>query len=112
VVTALGAQLQLVEVREPDEFEGAFSDIAQGHADAWIEFPSPMFFVERTLVLDRWIPRRSSRLVRQLYRVHSNCCNFSFIRFCPELKENGHAAERPGDLRLKFLGALMSRELA
>jgi hypothetical protein len=45
--TALGAQLQLVEVRKLDEFERAFSDIAHGHADARIEFPGPMFFVER-----------------------------------------------------------------
>jgi ABC-type uncharacterized transport system substrate-binding protein len=50
--TALGVQLQLVEVRKPDEFERAFSDIAQTRADALLEFPSPMFFVERKRIVD------------------------------------------------------------
>jgi putative ABC transport system substrate-binding protein len=49
---ALGVQLQLVEVRKPDEFERAFSDMAQGHADALIEFPSPMFFGARQHIVD------------------------------------------------------------
>jgi putative tryptophan/tyrosine transport system substrate-binding protein len=50
--TALGVQLQLVEVRKPDEFERAFSDISQSHADALIEFPSPMFFGARQRIVD------------------------------------------------------------
>jgi putative ABC transport system substrate-binding protein len=49
--TALGVQLQLVEVQKPDEFERAFSDIAQMQADALLEFPSPMFFVERKRIV-------------------------------------------------------------
>jgi putative ABC transport system substrate-binding protein len=50
--TALGVQLQLVEVRKPDEFERAFSDIAHMQVDALLEFPSPMFFVERKRMVD------------------------------------------------------------
>jgi putative ABC transport system substrate-binding protein len=48
----LGLKLQLVEVRRPDEFERAFSDMAKGHADAMFEFPSPMFFQERRRLAD------------------------------------------------------------
>jgi putative tryptophan/tyrosine transport system substrate-binding protein len=45
-------QLQLVEARSPDELERAFSDMAKGHADALFEFPSPMFYQERKLLVD------------------------------------------------------------
>jgi ABC-type uncharacterized transport system substrate-binding protein len=48
----LGLKLQLVEVRRPDEFERAFSDMAKGHADALFEFPSPMLFQERRRLVD------------------------------------------------------------
>jgi putative ABC transport system substrate-binding protein len=48
----LGLKLQWVEVRRPDEFERALSDIAKGHADALFEFPSPMFFQERRRLVD------------------------------------------------------------
>ncbi|MDB5640492.1 MAG: hypothetical protein JWP51_5400 [Bradyrhizobium sp.] len=44
--------MQLVEARSPDEFERAFSDMANGHADALFEFPSPMFYQERKLLVD------------------------------------------------------------
>jgi putative ABC transport system substrate-binding protein len=48
----LGLKLQLVEVRRPDEFERASSDMAKGHADALFEFPSPMHFQERRRLVD------------------------------------------------------------
>jgi putative ABC transport system substrate-binding protein len=47
-----GLRLQWVEVRSPDEFERAFSDMANGHADALFEFPSPMLYQERKLLVD------------------------------------------------------------
>jgi putative ABC transport system substrate-binding protein len=49
---SLGLRLQLVEVLRPDEFERAFFDIAKGHADALFEFPSPMLYQERQLLVD------------------------------------------------------------
>jgi putative ABC transport system substrate-binding protein len=48
----LGLRLQLVEVRSPDEFERAFSDMAKGHADALFEFPSPMLYLGRKLLVE------------------------------------------------------------
>jgi putative ABC transport system substrate-binding protein len=48
----LDLQLQLVEVRNPNEFERAFSDIATGHAEGMFEFPSPMFFAQRARLVD------------------------------------------------------------
>jgi len=48
----LGLRLQLVEVRSPDEFERAFSGMANAHADALFEFPSPMFYQERKRLVD------------------------------------------------------------
>jgi putative ABC transport system substrate-binding protein len=49
---ARGVQLQLVEVRGPDEFERAFFDIVHMQVDALLPFPSPMFFVERKRIVD------------------------------------------------------------
>jgi putative ABC transport system substrate-binding protein len=48
----LGLRLQLVEARGPDEFERAFSDMAKAHADALFEFPSPVFYQGRKLLVD------------------------------------------------------------
>jgi ABC-type uncharacterized transport system substrate-binding protein len=48
----LGVQLQAVGARSRDEFERAFSEMAQGHADAMLELPSPMFFVEKIQIID------------------------------------------------------------
>ena len=44
---ALGLQLRLVEVRDADEFDRAFSTIARERADAVFVFPSTMLFTER-----------------------------------------------------------------
>ncbi len=45
-------QLQAVEARSRDEFEHAFSEMVKGHADAMLELPSPMFFVEKNRMID------------------------------------------------------------
>jgi putative ABC transport system substrate-binding protein len=43
---SLDLSLKLVAVKEPDDFDRAFSDIAAGRADALIVFPSSMLFTE------------------------------------------------------------------
>jgi len=48
---ALGVQLQLVEVRGPDELDRAFSTMAKERADALIVFPSTMLFNERRRIV-------------------------------------------------------------
>ena len=48
----LGAHLQLVAVRGPDELDRAFSTIAGERADALLVFPSPMLFTERKRIVD------------------------------------------------------------
>ena len=48
----LGVQLQLVEVRGPDEFERAFSTMTSARADALLVFPSAMLFNERRRLVD------------------------------------------------------------
>jgi putative ABC transport system substrate-binding protein len=48
---ALGVQLQLVEVRGPDEFDRAFSTMTRERADALIVFPSPALFNERRRIV-------------------------------------------------------------
>jgi putative ABC transport system substrate-binding protein len=50
--TALGMQLQFVQARAPSELERAFSEMATGRADGFFEFPSPMFFSERSRLVD------------------------------------------------------------
>jgi putative tryptophan/tyrosine transport system substrate-binding protein len=50
--TELGLQLQLVEVRNPNEFERAFSDMTTGQAEGMFEFPSPMFFSQRARLVE------------------------------------------------------------
>ena len=48
----LGLRLQFVEARSPDEFDRAFSDMAKAHADALFEFPSPMLYQGRRLLVE------------------------------------------------------------
>jgi putative ABC transport system substrate-binding protein len=48
----LGLLLQHVEARSAGEFERAFGEMKNGDADAMLEFPSPMFFVERTRLVE------------------------------------------------------------
>jgi putative tryptophan/tyrosine transport system substrate-binding protein len=50
--TALGIQLQFVQAQSPHELERAFSEMATSHADGLFEFPSPMFFSERSRLVD------------------------------------------------------------
>jgi len=50
--TGLGLQLQLVDVRNPNDFERAFSDMAKGQAEGMFEFPSPMFFSQRARLVE------------------------------------------------------------
>ena len=50
--TALGVQPQFVQARSPSELERAFSDMAATHAEGLFEFPSPMFFSERSRLVD------------------------------------------------------------
>jgi len=48
----LGMQLQLVEVRQPDELDHAFSTMARERAEALFQFPSPMLFSERRRIVE------------------------------------------------------------
>jgi len=50
--TALGVQPQFVQARSPSELEQAFSDMTTGHAEGLFEFPSPMFFFERSRLVE------------------------------------------------------------
>jgi putative ABC transport system substrate-binding protein len=49
---ALGVQLQLVEARGPDGFDGAFSAMTRERAGALIQLPSPMLFAEHRRIAD------------------------------------------------------------
>jgi len=49
---SLGMQLQLVEVRNPDEMENAFTAIIKAHAEALFPLPSTMLFNERRRIVD------------------------------------------------------------
>ncbi len=48
----LAVELQLVEVRGPDEFDRAFSAMTRNRADALIVLPSTMLFNERKHIVD------------------------------------------------------------
>ena len=48
----LGMQLQLVEVRQPDELDHAFSRMARERAEALFQFPSAMLFFERRRIAE------------------------------------------------------------
>ena len=48
----LGVQLQLVEVRGPDELDRAFSTMTRERAEAVFVFPSAIFFNERRRIVD------------------------------------------------------------
>jgi putative ABC transport system substrate-binding protein len=55
---SLGLQLRLIGAREPNEFDRAFSAIADERADALMIFPSPMLFAERKRIIDSAAPLR------------------------------------------------------
>jgi len=48
----LGVQLQLAEVRSPDEFDRAFSTMTKERAEALVVFPSTMLFNARRRIVD------------------------------------------------------------
>jgi len=45
-------QLQVVEARNPDEFDRAFSDMTRARAGGLIVLPTPMFYRERKRLVD------------------------------------------------------------
>jgi putative ABC transport system substrate-binding protein len=47
----LGVRLHFAPVRDPDEFEAAFSAMTRARPDALLVFPSPMFFAERRRIV-------------------------------------------------------------
>lgn len=49
---ALGVRLQLLEVRSPEELDGAFGAAARDRAGALIVLPDPMFLTHRTRIAD------------------------------------------------------------
>ena len=48
----LGVQLQVVEVRDGSELEGAFAAMTRGRAGAFINAPDELFFAHRRRILD------------------------------------------------------------
>ena len=65
---ALGVHLELVAAQGPNEFDQAFSTIAAKRADALVVFPSPMFFNERSRIVDLAVRHRlaSISMAREL----------------------------------------------
>jgi len=49
---ALGVQLQLLEVRGPNDFDSAFGAMRKERAGAFTVLPIPMFFTERRRIVD------------------------------------------------------------
>jgi putative ABC transport system substrate-binding protein len=49
---ALSLQLEMIEVRNPEELDGAFSAMTAKGAEAVFVFPSPMLFTERRRIVD------------------------------------------------------------
>ena len=55
---ALGMRLQFVEVRGPEDFDRAFSEMTRARASALTVLPSAMLFIERTRLVDLAAKRR------------------------------------------------------
>jgi putative ABC transport system substrate-binding protein len=49
---ALEIQLQLFPARDPGDFDGAFAAMTREHAEAMIQLPSPMLFVEHRRIVE------------------------------------------------------------
>jgi putative ABC transport system substrate-binding protein len=60
-VQALGLTLQLVEVREPSEFDNAFAAMTRQHVDTLFVLVAPLLFTHRRrtaeLAAKHWLPR-------------------------------------------------------
>jgi putative ABC transport system substrate-binding protein len=50
---SLGVRLQLVQALGPEDFDGAFSAMARGNADALIVLPSPMLYNEHRHIVEQ-----------------------------------------------------------
>jgi ABC-type uncharacterized transport system substrate-binding protein len=55
---SLGLRLQLLEVRDPDEFDAAFAAMTAGRSGAVLVLSDPMFFVHRTRLADLAVKHR------------------------------------------------------
>ena len=55
---ALGAHLQVLEARSPNDFDPAFSAMMANSASALVVFPSPMFYTEHRRLVDLVAKRR------------------------------------------------------
>ena len=55
---SLGVQLQLLEAREPGEFDGAFAAMAKERAGALLAVGDPMFFLHRTRLAELAVKSR------------------------------------------------------
>jgi putative ABC transport system substrate-binding protein len=69
--TTLGMQLQLVEVRQPNELDHAFSTMARERAEALFQFPSTMLFSERRRIVE----------LAAMHRLPSMFNERSFVQF-------------------------------
>jgi ABC-type uncharacterized transport system substrate-binding protein len=100
----LGAHLQLVAVRGPDELDRAFSTIAGERADALFVFPSPMLFTERKRIVDLTAKHRlplvaMSKEFVQLGGLMSYGSNITdFNRLCAAYVDKILRGAKPADL--------------
>jgi putative ABC transport system substrate-binding protein len=101
---SLGVQVQILEARGPDEFQGAFAAMTRERADALLVFPDGMFLLHRTRIADL---AAKSRLPA-MYGVREFVDAGGLVSYAPSLRDNLRRAAtyvdkilkgaKPGDL--------------
>ena len=100
----LGLQLTLLEARTPDEFNGAFDEIAKQRAEALFVVPESLFLLHRTRLANLALKHR----VPTFYGLRENVEAGGLISFGPSLSRASHRSAtfvdkilkgaKPGDL--------------
>jgi putative ABC transport system substrate-binding protein len=101
---SLGVQVQILEARGPDEFQGAFAAMTRERAGALLVFPDGMFLLHRTRIADL---AAKSRLPA-MYGVREFVDAGGLVSYAPSLRDNLRRAAtyvdkilkgaKPGDL--------------
>jgi putative ABC transport system substrate-binding protein len=75
----LGVQLELLEAREPNQFDGAFAAMAKGRAEALLVVSDSMFVIHRARLADLAAKNR----VPSMYGVRENVDAGGLISYGP-----------------------------
>src|SRR5262245_28540644 len=92
--TTVGVQLQHVEVRSPDELDGAFAAVTRGRAGAAVILGSPILFLHRARIAELATKRRLPTMCRVREYVQAGCLIGYGTGFTDQLRRAAYFVDR------------------